>query len=420
MSMTAICRDCLTEVPGAGRCPACGSPRVLRHDELFSLAVAHIDADAFYAAVEKRDDPSLADKPVIIGGGRRGVVATACYIARIKGVRSAMPMFKALRLCPNAVVLKPRMEVYAAVSRQIRAEFEALTPLVEPLSLDEAFLDLNGLQRLHGEPAALTLARLQRRVEAEIGVSVSVGLSHNKFLAKMASDIDKPRGFAVIGRAETEDFLANKPVSRIWGVGPSLAATLADEGIRTIADLRRREKTALMKRHGSMGARLHDLAWGRDARAVSPDRDAKSLSSETTFDTDIADAELLRAHLWRLSVKVSDRLKAKGLAGSVLVLKLKRADFRLLTRRRSLPAQTQLADAIYQAGVTLLDGEMAAAPFRLIGIGLANLGAAAPDLPDLLDPDATRRAMAERAADEIRRRFGADAIVKGRGLAAQR
>jgi DNA polymerase-4 len=393
---------------------------VLAHPELFSLAIAHVDADAFYASVEKRDDPSLADRPVIIGGGRRGVVATACYIARIRGVKSAMPMFKALALCPDAVVLKPRMEVYSAVSRRIRALFETLTPLVEPLSLDEAFLDLRGLERLHGEPPARTLARLQRAIEAETGVTASIGLSHNKFLAKMASDLDKPRGFSVVGRAETEDFLAQKPVSVIWGVGRSLAQALAAEGVRTIADLRRREKTELMARHGAMGARLHDLAWGRDARAVSPDRDAKSLSSETTFETDIADPEALRAHLWRLSVKVSDRLKAKDLAGSVLVLKLKTRAFRTLTRRRSLGGPIQLADVIYREGAALLEAELAAGPFRLIGIGLAGLSGAAPDAPDLLDPDAARRAKAERAADEIRRRFGADAIVKGRGLRAGR
>lgn len=258
--MTALCRDCLTRVERPGRCPVCRSPRVLAHPELFSLCVAHVDADAFYAAVEKRDDPSLADRPVVIGGGRRGVVATACYIARIRGVRSAMPMFKALALCPDAVVLKPRMEVYAAVSRRIRTLFEALTPLVEPLSLDEAFLDMRGVERLHGEPPALSLARLQRRIEDELGVTVSIGLSHNKFLAKLASERDKPRGFAVIGRAETEDFLADQPVSVIWGVGRSLAAALADDGVRTIADLRRREKAALIARHGAMGARLHDLA----------------------------------------------------------------------------------------------------------------------------------------------------------------
>ncbi len=416
--MPAICRDCLSETAAAGRCGACRSPRVLAHPELFTLTTAHVDCDAFYAAVEKRDDPSLADRPVIIGGGRRGVVATACYVARIRGVKSAMPMFKALALCPDAVVLKPRMEVYAAVSCRIRALFEALTPLVEPLSLDEAFLDLAGLDRLHGAPAALTLARLQRRIEEETGVTASIGLSHNKFLAKMASDLDKPRGFSVIGRAETEDFLAAKPAGAIWGVGRSLSAALAADGIETIADIRKREKTDLMARFGAMGGRLHDLAWGRDARPVSPDRAAKSVSSETTFDADVADPERLRAHLWRLAVKVSDRLKAKDVAGSVVVLKLKTPRMRLVTRRATLPGPTQLADTIYRRGAALLDGEVSAGPFRLIGIGVAGLGAAAPAAPDLIDAGDARRALAERATDEIRRRFGENAIRKGRGLPA--
>jgi DNA polymerase-4 len=414
--MVSVCRDCFSEVPQGRRCGVCRSPRVVAHPELFSLAIAHVDADAFYASVEKRDDPSLADRPVIIGGDRRGVVATACYIARIRGVRSAMPMFKALSLCPDAVVLKPRMAVYAAVSRQIRALFEALTPLVEPLSLDEAFLDLRGVEKLHGEPPALTLMRLQRRIESETGVTASIGLSHNKFLAKLASDIDKPRGFSVIGRAETEDFLSARPVSAIWGVGRSLEAALAADGFRTVSDLRQADKATLTARYGAMGVRLHDLAWGRDARIVSPDRDAKSLSSETTFDSDIADADTLRVHLWRLSVKVSDRLKAKDLAGRVVVLKLKRRDFRTLTRRRSLTAPTQLADVIYREGALLLERELDAGPFRLIGVGLGSLSTATPDMPDLLDPDAVRRARAERAADEVRRRFGENAIGKGRGF----
>jgi DNA polymerase-4 len=312
------------------------------------------------------------------------------------------------------------MEVYAAVSRRIRALFEALTPLVEPLSLDEAFLDLTGTARLHGEPPARVLARLQRRVEAELGVTVSIGLSHNKYLAKMASELDKPRGFSVVGRADTERFLAGKPVGVIWGVGPSMAEALAADAIRTIDDLRARGHDALMARHGAMGARLHDLAWGRDARLVSPDRRAKSLSSETTFDTDIADPDLLRAHLWRLAVKVSDRLKAKDIAGRVLVLKVKRHDFQTLTRRRSLGGPTQLADTIYREGAALLDAALSSAPFRLIGVGLTELGAPGGEVGDLLDPDAARRAQAERAADAIRGRFGDGAIVKGRGLLADR
>jgi DNA polymerase-4 len=391
---------------------------VLAHTELGALSIAHVDCDAFYASVEKRDDPSLADRPVIVGGGRRGVVSTCCYIARIRGVRSAMPMFRALALCPGAVVIRPRMEVYAAVSRRIRAMMLDLTPLVEPLSLDEAFLDLSGTSRLHGAAPALVLARLQARIAAETGVTVSVGLSHNKFLAKMASELDKPRGFALVGAAETAGFLGPRPVSAIWGVGQALERALAADGIDRIADLRRFDRAALIARHGAMGARLHDLAHGRDARSVSPDRETKSVSAETTFDDDIADPEALSAHLWRLCVRVSDRLKARDLAGDTVTLKLRRADFALLTRRASLGAPSQLADALFRAATPLLERALSAGSFRLIGVGSSGLSTAGTDAPamDLFDRGAAARARAERATDAIRQRFGPDSIAKGRAL----
>jgi DNA polymerase-4 len=420
MAVPALCRDCLARFDGAARrCPACGSSRVAAHPELDALTVAHVDCDAFYASVEKRDDPSLAERPVIVGGGRRGVVATACYLARIHGVKSAMPMFKALALCPDAVVVKPRMAVYAEVSGQIRSMMEALTPLVEPLSLDEAFLDLSGTQLLHRAPPALLLARLQARIESELKLTVSVGLSHNKFLAKLASERDKPRGFAVIGRAETEDVLAALPVTAIWGVGKSLAQALAADGLSTIGDLRAQDPARLTARHGAMGARLHALAWGRDARAVSPEREAKSVSAETTLEEDIADHAALSAQLWRLCVRVADRLKAKGLTGRSVTLKLRRADFRLLTRAARLADATQLADVIFAAAAPLLAREATGARFRLIGVSLSSLepGATA-DATLPLDDAASRRARAERATDEIRARFGADAIGKGRGWRA--
>ena len=250
--MPALCRNCLTSFDDGARCPACRSPRVTRHPELFDLGIAHMDCDAFYASVEKRDNPDLADKPVIIGGGRRGVVSTACYVARIRGVRSAMPMFQALRLCPDAVVIKPRMSLYADVSRQIRAMMEELTPSIEPLALDEAFLDLTGTARLHGHPPAVMLARLVKRMQSELGITGSIGLSHNKFLAKVASDLDKPHGFSVIGRAETADFLRDKPVRMIWGVGQAAQASLEQAGIRSFRDLLRWEQRDLMARFGSM------------------------------------------------------------------------------------------------------------------------------------------------------------------------
>jgi DNA polymerase-4 len=416
--MPAICRDCLTTFDAGRRCPACGRPRVIAHPELFELSIAHMDCDAFYASVEKRDNPDLRDKPVIVGGGRRGVVSTCCYIARIKGVRSAMPMFKALALCPEAVVVKGRMEIYAAVSRQVRAMMDELTPVVEPLSLDEAFLDLTGTARLHRAPPAVMLARLLKRMEDEIGITGSIGLSHNKFLAKVASDLEKPRGFSVIGRAETAAFLRDRPVRLIWGVGQQTQEALDRAGIRTFVDLLRWEKSDLEARFGQMGDRLWHLARGQDHRRVSAHAPIKSISNETTFDEDTADADILDGHIWRLAEHVADRAKAKGLAGRVVTLKLKRSNHTILTRRTSLPDPTQIADRLYRTARALFDQRGDTGAYRLIGVGLSELGPAeqADISGDLLDPQAVRRAGAERAADAIRARFGTDAIVKGRSL----
>jgi DNA polymerase-4 len=416
--MPVLCRDCLTRFTTGARCPACRSPRVLAHAELDSLSIAHMDCDAFYASVEKRDNPALRDLPVIVGGGTRGVVSTCCYLARIKGVRSAMPMFQALKLCPEATVVKPRMSAYVEASRAIRAMMEALTPAIEPLSLDEAFLDLTGTERLHGAPPAVVLARLVKRMEEELGLTGSIGLSHNKFLAKIASDLDKPRGFSVIGRAETQGFLARRPVRIIWGVGTATQAALEAAGIRSIADLLRWDRADLVARFGSMGDRLYSLARGEDRRRVMRDEMPKSISKETTFFEDTSDPDLLDGHLWRLAEQVSDRAKAKDLSGRVVVLKLKRGDFQLITRRHALPGPTQLADRIYRAARALFDQAGARGPFRLIGVGIADLtrGAEADATGDLLDPDARKREGAERATDAIRARFGAEAIIKGRAL----
>ncbi|MEX1234299.1 MAG: DNA polymerase IV [Roseovarius sp.] len=417
--MPAFCRDCLTENdPAQRRCVACGRPRVISHPELYELGIAHMDCDAFYASVEKRDDPSLEGKPVIIGGGRRGVVSTACYVARIRGVRSAMPMFQALKLCPDAVIIKPRMEVYAAVSRQIRAMMEEMTPAIEPLSLDEAFMDLRGTARLHGAPPAVMLARLVSRMRDELGVTGSIGLSHNKFLAKIASDLDKPRGFSVIGEAETAEFLQGKPVRLIWGVGQAAQASLEGAGIRTFSDLLRWDRTDLHARFGAMGDRLWHLARGQDFRRVDARAPVKSISNETTFNEDTGDLDILDGHIWRLAEKVSDRAKARQLAGRVVTLKLKRANHSSLTRRQSLRDASQMADTIYRTARALMDGAATEAPFRLIGVGLSELvNETAADLSgDLLDPGAARRSGAERARDQIRARFGEAAIVKGRSL----
>lgn len=377
-----------------------------------------MDCDAFYASVEKRDNPALRDVPLIVGGGTRGVVSTCCYIARIRGVRSAMPMFQALKLCPDATVVPPRFAAYTEASRAIRAMMEALTPAIEPLSLDEAFLDLTGTERLHGAPPAVLLARLTRNMETQLGLTGSVGLSHNKFLAKIASDLDKPRGFSVIGRGETETFLRLKPVRIIWGVGAATQAALEQAGIRTIADLLRWGRTDLTARFGSMGYRLWHLARGLDQRRVNRDERVKSISKETTFFEDTSDPDLLDGHLWRLAEQVADRAKAKSLAGKTVTLKLKRSDFQLISRRHTLGDPTQLTDRIYRAARDLFNMAVEKGPFRLIGVGISDLTAESiADLNgDLLDPNAEKRAATERATDAIRARFGKDAIIKGRSL----
>jgi DNA polymerase-4 len=413
--MAGFCRDCLADVTeGRVRCSDCGSPRLVRHAELLRMSIAHVDCDAFYAAIEKRDNPALADQPVIVGGGRRGVVATACYIARTHGVRSAMPMFEARRLCPHGHVIRPDMAKYAKVGREVRVLTSGLTPLVEPLSIDEAFLDLGGTERLHGMAPAKALARFARQVERELGITVSIGLSQNKFLAKIASDLDKPRGFSVFGAAEAPAFLAPRPVTFIWGVGTAMAAVLAREGYRTIADLQRADEAELMRRFGAEGLRLGRLARGIDVRAVNPERETKSVSAETTLEQDLAAFRPLERILWELSDKVSGRLKSKELAGSTVTLKLKSADFRLRTRARSLVAPTQLAAKIFAAGRELLARETGGTKFRLIGIGVSALGRAAEaDPADLVDEQGRRSAAAERAVDRLRAKFGTDAVIRG-------
>ncbi len=412
---SGFCRDCLKEQAAqAPRCLACGSPRLLRHPELYRLTLAHIDCDAFYASVEKRDNPELADKPVIIGGGKRGVVSTACYIARIHGVRSAMPMFKALEACPQAVVIRPDMEKYVRVGREVRAMMQELTPLVQPLSIDEAFLDLSGTERLHHDPPARTLARFARRVEQEIGITVSVGLSYCKFLAKVASDLQKPRGFSVIGQAEAIDFLKAKPVTLIWGVGKAFAATLERDGIRAIGQLQTMEEADLMRRYGTMGRRLYRLSRGLDERSVEIEGEAKSVSSETTFNDDLARQEDLVTHLRGLSEQVAFRLRKSDLAGQTVVLKLKTADFKTRTRNRRLESPTRLADRIFRTGLQLLEKEVDGTKYRLIGIGVSDL--VDPDLadpPDLVDPQASRRAAAEDAINKLRDKFGRTSVETG-------
>ena len=412
---TSFCRDCLADAaPDDRRCTACGSPRLARHPQLETLSVAHIDCDAFYATVEKRDDPSLAAEPVIVGGGRRGVVAAACYVARTYGIRSAMPMFEALRRCPHAKVIRPNMEKYVRVGREVRQMMLALTPLVEPLSIDEAFLDLSGTARLHGLSAAKALARFASEVEKKLQITVSIGLSCNKFLAKVASDIDKPRGFAVLGARDAPAFLASKPVSFIFGVGAVSAARYARDGFNRIADLQRAGEMELMRRYGEEGRRLSRLAHGIDERKVDPARETKSISSETTFERDIAEFRTLERILWTLTEEVSARLKHNELAGTTITLKLKTADFKIRTRAQSLETATQLAGRIFGAARMLLERETDGTHFRLLGVGASALVPAdEADPADLVDG---RAALAEHAVDDLRARFGDAVLIRGLGF----
>jgi len=384
---------------------------VLRHHELAELAIAHIDCDAFYATIEKRDDPTIAAEPVIVGGGRRGVVAAACYVARTYGVKSAMPMFEALRLCPQARVVRPNMEKYVRVGREVRRMMLALTPAVEPLSIDEAFVDLSGTARLHGLSPAKVLARFALDVEKSLAITVSIGLSCNKFLAKVASDLDKPRGFAVLGAGEAPRFLASKPVSFIFGVGKVSARRLAADGFRHIADLQRASEIELAHRYGEEGRRLARLARGIDPRKVDPERETKSVSSETTFDEDISEFQQLERILWAETETVSARLKQKALAGATVTLKLKTADFKIRTRAHSFEAPTQLALKIFAAARGLLLRETDGTKFRLLGVGVSALAEA--DQADPTDFIDMRAAQAEHAVDRVRARFGDDSLLRG-------
>ena len=419
----AFCRDCFSPVPWSGhgakpsRCGSCNSPRLVAHPELNTLTIAHLDCDAFYAAIEKRDNPDLQDKAVIIGGGKRGVVSTACYTARIFGIRSAMPMFKALKACPDAVVVKPNMAKYVEVGREVRAIMKDVTPIVEPISIDEAFLDLTGTERLHKQSAAETLAKLAHRIEDEIGITVSIGLSHNKFLAKLSSDFEKPKGFSIIGAKETQEVLAPLPINKIWGVGKAFENRLRKDGLHRIGQLQNQDEVEFMKRYGDMGRRLIHLSMGQDARRVKPRSRAKSISAETTFFDDISSYDDLIQKLWSLCERVSARAKTSGKVGKTVTLKLKTSDFKSRTRRRTLVHPTQMAEILYREGKDLLLPEADGTAFRLIGIGLSGLTAQdSSNDADLFDDDITQMKATEGVIDQVRQKFGDKSIQKGRAI----
>ena len=418
--LASACRDCLSQWFGArAACPKCRSVRIVSHPKLFELTIAHIDCDAFYASIEKRDNPDLAALPVIVGGGKRGVVSTCCYIARTYGVRSAMPMFKALKLCPNAVVIKGRMDLYVQEGRRIREMMQTLTPLVEPVSIDEAYLDLSGTDALHGAPPAISLMRLQKAVEKDLGLTISAGLASNKFLAKTASEADKPRGFFALGIDEAAAYLANKSVRIIGGVGAQFEKKLNADGIRTVADIQRIDAKSLVRRYGETGLWLHNCAFGRHERKVDPAGERKSVSSETTFNDDISDPQTLEDILWRQSERTAARAKHSGVEGRVVTLKLKTHDFRSFTRRVSLSEPTQLAQVIFRVAKPMLARETTGMRYRLLGVGISELVDAKADALDLADPQSLKRAKAERASDRARKRFGDGAVMTGRGARIQ-
>ncbi|MBM3516290.1 MAG: DNA polymerase IV [Alphaproteobacteria bacterium] len=417
----ALCRDCLHPAlagpPRARRCARCGSPPVIEHPELDQLVIAHIDCDAFYAAIEKRDHPELAEQPVIVGGRHRGVVMSCCYLARGYGIRSATPTFKALKLCPHAVVIAPDMDKYAAAGRAVRTLMEALSPAVEPLSIDEAFIDLGGTRRLFTATPARLLARQALDVKREVGIGVSIGLSYNKSLAKLLSSQCKPDGFAAVGRADALAFLTDKPVALLWGVGPTLDGRLARDGIRTIGALRELSESALTARYGVIGRRLWRLSRGLDERSVTPERIAKGMSAETTFEDDLADPAGLGARLAALCERLSRRLRRAEFGARTVTLKLKSADFRLRTRRRTLATPTQRSGALLAALMPLVEDEAPGMRYRLIGVGASGL---VPDReadpPELFESDPARRDRLERSRDLLRASFGAGVLRRARDV----
>jgi len=409
----SLCRDCGASPAGAA-C-TCGSRRIVRHPELLTLGIAHVDCDAFFASVEKRDRPELAGRPVLVGGGTRGVVTAACYIARLSGVRSAWPMFKALKACPDAVVIRPDFTKYAAAARQIRALMGTLTPLVMPLSIDEAVLDLRGTEALHGMPPAAALARFARLVESEVGITISIGLAPNRLLAKLAAGRDKPRGFAVLG-SDAAAVLAPEPVRVLPGIGPALERRLVARGITHLMHLQALDDRAALAL-GKDGPSLVRRARGQDDRPVELGGDTKSVSAETTFDTDVTDVPTLERHLWRMAEKLARRLREKDLAAGGVVLKLKTARFTSRTRAQRLPGATALPDRLFDAARALLAREADGTAFRLVGLGASPLADAQDaDRPDLADPSVARRVAAQRAVDALRGRFGEGVIGKGRGI----
>ncbi len=383
-------------------------------------AVLHADMDAFYASVEALDDPSLAGLPVVVGGqpDKRGVVSAASYEARRYGIHSAMPMARAVRLCPHAHICRPRMARYAEMSGVIRVIMERFTPLVEPLALDEAFLDITGSQSLFG-PAPLLGRELKRAITTETGLTVSVGVAPNKFLAKIASDIDKPDGFTVVQPHGIEEFLDPLPISRLWGVGPVTQKALQRHGITLVEHLRRLPPGAAEQLFGKHGAHLAALARGLDDRPVIPESEAKSISNETTFPEDLTDDYQLRTWIQQLAEQVGWRLRRAGLRGSTIQIKVRFSDFTTITRAQKLPQSTDISREINHIAQELFRERLPVPrpPVRLLGVGIAGLAEELSRQGDLFDD--ARRARDSRVdelVDTIRDRFGKDVAWRGAGI----
>lgn len=385
--------------------------------------IIHIDMDAFYASVEIRERPELASKPLVVGGRAdgRGVVAAANYIARGFGVHSAMPTATALRLCPQLVVLAPRHELYAEVSRQIHAIFQRYTPQIEPLALDEAFLDVTASERLFG-PAEQMGRAIKQAIREELSLVASVGIAPNKFLAKLAGDIEKPDGFVVVREEEIERFLAPLPVTRIWGVGKVAARGFERLGIRTIGQLRHYSPRLLRDHFGNSAEQFLRLAQGRDERPVVSEQEAKSISNETTFAVDISDRRVMRDWLHALTEQVAWRLRAQGLKGRTVQLKVRLADFTTLTRSHSLAQVTDITAEIWQAVQSLFDQRLPQPlpAVRLLGIGISNFSEPLPRQGDLFAAVAEgRQQRVDAVLDEMKARFGKGVIRRGKAPAPE-
>ena len=410
---TSFCRDCLKDFRcSRKRCDYCRSPRIVYHKELEDLSIVHIDCDSFYAAVEKRDNPELSNVPVIVGGSKRGVVSTCCYIARKYGVESAMPIFKAQKLCPKAVFISPRHDRYREVSRNLRSYLEKLTPKIEFVSIDEGYLDLTGTRRLHGLYPAKLVAKAVQEIEINFGITVSIGLSYNKMLAKIASTKSKPRGFSIVGKGDTDEFLTKLTVREINGIGKKLSEKLNKAGIFCLGDIQTKDKRDLVIQFGDTIRLLFNLIESREKSSVNAKNESKSISTEQTFAQSLKRKSEIKKFLWAASVKVSDAAKKQNVVTQSVHIKLKKENFKTLTRSLTLNSGTNLASEIYNAGLVLLEKEISHAPFRLIGIGIGKIEEINGTLHSN-DFFKNQEKDLEDATDKIRNKYGSDSIFPG-------